>query len=68
MQIGENVGVIDLRIFRIAKPVPWVFDRDSVAFVAVRAPFGLRRSGKADGLVHAALLTPRAATCEVASC
>ena len=67
MEVGEDIRIIDLGIFGIAKPVPRVLDGDSVALIAVRAPFGLRRSGKADGLVHAALLTPEVRACEVPS-
>jgi hypothetical protein len=68
VEIGEHVRVIDLGIFRVPQPVPRVLDGDSVPFIAVRAAFGLRRSGEGNGFVHAALLTLPARTCEVASC
>ena len=50
LQIGEHVGVIDLRIFGIAQPVPRVLDRDAVAFVAVGALLGVGRGGESTGL------------------
>ena len=62
VEVGEHVGVIDLRIFGIAQPVPGVLDGHPVAFVAVGALFGGGRGGETCGLVHAALLTRWART------
>jgi len=57
VQIGEDIRVIDLGIFRVAQPVPRVLDGDAVALIAVGAPLGGRRSGEGDRLVHDLLLT-----------
>jgi hypothetical protein len=46
MEVSEYVGIIDLWIFRIAKPVPRVRNANVVALVAVGSLFGLRRRRK----------------------
>src|SRR5213075_3196113 len=61
-EIRQHAGIIDVRIFWIAQPVPRVFDGHSMAFVAVGALLGLRRGGNLDGLVHSGVLARRAGT------
>src|SRR5206468_8892514 len=62
LKVGEHIRIIDLRIFRIAQPVPRILDRHAMALVAVGALLCAWRLRSLDGLVHAALLTRRAAT------
>jgi len=57
LEVGEHLLVGDVGVALVAKPGVWVFDRDPVMLVFVRALFGPGRHGRFGGLVHGPALS-----------